>query len=264
MTPQAPSDPPLKTLELNGHRLAYTDEGAGPVLLAVHGVPGSLKDFRWLAPALEGVRFVRVDLPGFGETPLSLEPRPDVPSRAKVVVRVLEALGLEAVTVLGHSFGGPVAAHAALLAGARVKGLALLASVGHRAHRGKRQFGAWKLLSFGFRLPPIRRAMLPKLREAYVRSGFPRSMTDETLVNTLHRVAHTDLALTGRTVRAVRVPTLVAWTKDDPLVEDALSAELAGLAAPGPRLAFPEGGHNLQKTQAVELGAALSAFVRGG
>ena len=62
MTPESPSDPELQTVEVLGGPIAYTDEGEGQPLVAVHGLPGSVRDFRWLAPALpESIRLLRVD-----------------------------------------------------------------------------------------------------------------------------------------------------------------------------------------------------------
>jgi haloalkane dehalogenase len=63
------SDPPPEVLQLPEGPLAYIDEGPreGRALIAVHGIPGSARDFRYLAPQLSSrVRFVRFDMPGFG------------------------------------------------------------------------------------------------------------------------------------------------------------------------------------------------------
>ena len=37
--PESPSDPPLRTVQLPGGPVSYTDEGEGPIVLCVHGVP---------------------------------------------------------------------------------------------------------------------------------------------------------------------------------------------------------------------------------
>ena len=58
-----------------------------------------------------------------------------------------------------------------------------------------------------------------------------------------------------------RVPTLTAWAEDDPFIEKAVLEEHAALLPPGPRLSWREGGHNVQKSQAVELAAALVPFI---
>ena len=84
--------------------------------------------------------------------------------RGRLVLRVLEALKVDRMVLLGHSFGGPIAIEAAQQAGSRAAGLALLASVGLRTHRGKREFPFWRALSVSFRVPPVRWALVAKLK----------------------------------------------------------------------------------------------------
>ncbi len=56
---------------------------------------------------------------------------------------------------------------------------------------------------------------------------------------------------------------LVAYARDDHMVETRISEELAA-ALPGARvLAFDSGGHNLQKTRAAELAQALVEELSG-
>jgi len=61
-------------------------------------------------------------------------------------------------------------------------------------------------------------------------------------------------------VRRPLPPTVIAYARDDHMIETAIAEELAA-AVPGARvLAFDVGGHNIQKTRAVELGAAIRAL----
>ena len=90
-----------------------------------------------------------------------------------------------------------------------------------------------------------------------MRRGFsPRVRPDEALF-ALRCVAALDFAEQRQAARAVRAPTLMAWADDDPLVEPAIGEALSEALPPGPRLAFDEGRHNIQKAQAPALAAAL-------
>jgi pimeloyl-ACP methyl ester carboxylesterase len=61
-------------------------------------------------------------------------------------------------------------------------------------------------------------------------------------------------------VRGPLPPALVAYARDDHMIETEVAEDLAA-AIPGARvLAFDDGGHNIQKTRAVELGAAIRAL----
>lgn len=96
-----------------------------PVVLAVHGVTGHGGRWRELAETeLTGARVLAPDLRGHGRSPA--EPPWSLERHAADLVDVLDAAGVEAAVVLGHSFGGAVALHLALTAPHRVRALVLL------------------------------------------------------------------------------------------------------------------------------------------
>ena len=263
-TPEHPSDPPTSTVSLAGGELSYTDVGEGPVLLALHGGPGSVRDWRWLGPLLEPrVRLVRLDLPGFGVTERSVFRPVDARRRAPFVLEVADALGLDRFAVMGHSLGGALALEVAAQYPDRVSGLALVGSVGKRPHRPIRKTGHGKLKKLvallGF--PPTRWLLMPTLRRSWTRIGFPSGTPDGAKIATMQTMAALDFERNGANAQRLAVPTLLAWTEDDPLIEPSIGLELADLVPDGPRLSYPEGGHNLQKTCAVELGTALADWL---
>lgn len=259
MTPDRPSDPPVHVGWLPKGSFTYTDEGEGPALVALHGLPGSARDFRWLAPALSGVRFIRLEQPSFGGTPRSTEPSTRLADRARFVLAALEAIGIDRFTVLGHSMGGPLAMSVA--ASERVEGLALLASVGLRPHRLMRKIGRYPDLARLVGVPLVSRALLVPLRRGYQRAGFPASTPDAAIVHCTRIFSTISFEEVRAAARCVRAPTFIAWAEDDPLVEPAIGLELARTLPAGPRVVFDEGGHNFQKSRAIELGEALSAWL---
>ena len=260
--PPRPSDPPLRVLRTTLGPVHVADVGVGPAVVALHGVPGSHRDFRWLAPTLEpDLRVVRPDLPGFGETPWNIFPARHPRDRAGLLVPLLDALEIDRCVLLGHSLGGALALEAAVAAPDRVAGLALVASSGLRPHRGYRRFRP-VLWSRALDVPLLGALLRPVLRRAFTVMGFPRSTPTPALVHTMYCFGALDFASSSAAVQALTAPTLVAWTGDDPLIEPDVFRELAEAAPSGPRLSFARGGHNPQKTQAIELGEALVPFVR--
>lgn len=98
--------------------------GDGRPVLALHGVTGHGARWRVLADALPELRFLGVDLRGHGRSPWT--PPWGFEQHVVDAVGVLDALGLDRVPVVGHSFGGAVALHLARLAPDRVERLVLL------------------------------------------------------------------------------------------------------------------------------------------
>lgn len=259
-----PSDPPRQVLTLPIGTVATIDEGSGPTVLAVHGLPGSSRDFRWLAPALcsdeaAPARLVRIDLPGFGETPVTTEPDPSPQGRARVVLALCEALGLDRPVLLGHSMGGVVATAAVALEPAAFSGLALVSSPGLRPHASLRDLPIAQL-RWLVKHPWLLRRLRPLTRRVFAQAGFV-GYPDQALERTLACIAATSIAGHADRVRALALPTLVAWCEDDPMVDPDILAELASACPPGPRLRFPTGGHNPQKAHAQELSQALRAWM---
>lgn len=95
---------------VHGYRRAYRRAGSGPALLLLHGIGDSSESWVPLMPALaEHHTVVAPDLLGHGA---SAKPRADysVGGYANGMRDLLEVLGIERVTVVGHSLGGGVAA----------------------------------------------------------------------------------------------------------------------------------------------------------
>ena len=94
-----------------GLRTRYFEEGAGPVVLLLHGASlGSSADV-WAGNladlAAHGLRVIALDLPGFGMTENPSDH--SVAFRTRFVVAFMDALGIDRAHVVGHSQSGQVA-----------------------------------------------------------------------------------------------------------------------------------------------------------
>jgi pimeloyl-ACP methyl ester carboxylesterase len=259
MRHKTPSDPPRRFLDVGPQRLAYTDEGSGVPIVAIPGLPGGVRDFRWLAPLLgDGVRFLRLELPGYGASPRTGYAGMTIPERAEVVRGFIEAMALPPAILLGHSSGATVVAHLALHHPAQVSAAAFIAPPGPMAHY---PVGAYRALVRVFLSRVGRALMRPALRALFRIGGFPGYLTDRERMYTALDAAAKDFDLYREDVRAMTCPTLVAWARDDRLIPVPTYEALDALAPPGPRLHFEDGGHNIQKTRAVEIARALKELL---
>lgn len=261
--PLPTSDPEPQFLALPHGPLAYADEGPrdAPVLVAVHGIPGSLRDFRYLPPQLcGGVRLVRLDMPGFGASAPLDEAIDSVHGRARVVLEAADRLGLAEFAVLGHSMGGAAALLVAAGQPQRVTRLLLVASVGFSLHRG---LGlpplAFRLVARGLRLPLLRSVLTPISRRQYRKRRFPGAdqMDAAAFSLQLRALGATDFEVLRHAAGGSLPPALVAYAHDDHMVETWISEELARQLPQARVLSFEAGGHNIQKTRAVELAQAI-------
>ncbi|MFG1640863.1 alpha/beta fold hydrolase [Amycolatopsis sp. NPDC049252] len=107
--------------------LSYRDTGTGAPLVFLHGNPTSSYLWRNVTPALPGRR-IAPDLIGMGESD-----RPDIEYTFDDHARYLDAwfdeLALDEVTLIGHDWGGALAADWASRHPGRVRGLAFTEAI---------------------------------------------------------------------------------------------------------------------------------------
>lgn len=119
-----------RTATLNGYDFSYTDSGKGPALLFIHGLTGSQRNWAHLIDALNhDHRVLAPDLFGHGA---SAKPKGDysLTAHAATMRDLLDLLGIDRVTLVGHSFGGGIAMQFCYLFPERVERLVLVASGG--------------------------------------------------------------------------------------------------------------------------------------
>src|SRR4051812_48234278 len=101
--------------------------GTGTPLVLLHGLLDSCEGWDAVVDATQRP-CLAIDLPGFGRSDLPSRPR--VSAYAEDVIAALEHLKIRALTLVGHSLGGAVAAAVAERAPEGVTALVLLAPVG--------------------------------------------------------------------------------------------------------------------------------------
>jgi pimeloyl-ACP methyl ester carboxylesterase len=94
-------------------------------VLALAGLTRNGTDFDYVAPFLEGVRLIRLDYRGRGQSDWADPATYKVPVEAQDALALLDHLGLAAAAILGTSRGGIIGMGLAAHAGPRVLGLAL-------------------------------------------------------------------------------------------------------------------------------------------
>ncbi len=90
-------------------QLEYEDRGEGEVLVLLHGLGCSARDWGLQMPALSShFRVIAPSLRGFGDSARHSGPS-SIMQYAEDVAALLDALGIERAHVFGHSMGGAVA-----------------------------------------------------------------------------------------------------------------------------------------------------------
>lgn len=119
-----------QTVRLHGHDLSYVDTGSGSVILFIHGILGSQRQWEHLVDRMDDDhRVVLPDLFGHGD---SAKPFGDysISAHAAALRDLLDHLDIDRVTLVGHSLGGGIAMQFFYLFPERVERLVLVSSGG--------------------------------------------------------------------------------------------------------------------------------------
>ncbi len=115
-------------LDVNGRKIFVREQGQGPAVLLLHGVPSSSFLYRkMLGPlAARGLRAISFDFPGIG---LSAKPKGadyDWHALAEWVDHVVNALELREVHLVIHDIAGPIGAEWAIDHAERVRSITIM------------------------------------------------------------------------------------------------------------------------------------------
>lgn len=259
-----------RTIEFAGCRVRVRDEGAGPVVLFLHG--WALDSDQWWSQAEEltaAWRIVRIDRVGYGAS----SGAPSVENDVRALEAVVDALGLERFALVAASAAGRAALRYALARPERLDALVLDGVPLEGFHPGPRADEAVPLAA----LAALReREGMGAVRAALAALPFFRLHGDDrrshaALATMLARYPGSDLLDAGASGGAVpnvaarldelRMPVLVV-TGEFESAHRRLTADALAYGLPRARRAIIEGaGHLAALDRPCRYGAAVYPFL---
>lgn len=262
--------------------IEYTEGGAGPPILVVHGSGGGYDQGELIARAVLGDELHWIAPSRFGYLRSTFRDGATFDDQAHAYAKLLDQLGVDKVAVVALSHGGPSALLFALLHPERVTSLTLI-SCGVASSSDSEQAQAdakgnslttiyqYDPLYWGFStllrrpliklmgandaviadLPPQQRRLIDQVID-YMNPVAPRSAG----------VAFDNAAaMPNERIAAIRVPTLIFHARDDGL-QLYRNAEFAAATIPGATLrSFDRGGHLLIAVEQPTIREATRRFI---
>jgi pimeloyl-ACP methyl ester carboxylesterase len=271
-----------KTTVLHGQALNYVQAGSGSVLLLIHGIAGTLENWRAvIEPLARSHTVIAPDLPGHGGSAPSAGDY-SLGTLATGLRDLLVALGQDRATLVGHSLGGGIAMQFAYQFPELTERLVLVSSGGlgpevSRVLRAAALPGADLFIAGTAALGSTVGAKLarglaivglrPSPDVAEVARGYA-SLNDAerraAFLATLRGVVGTGgqrVAAGDRFYLAQGMPTLIIWGARDPIIP-VQHARSAHEAIAGSRLeVFPGVGHMPQLEAPGHFIAVLERFI---
>jgi pimeloyl-ACP methyl ester carboxylesterase len=230
---------PLQHVTIHGHTVGFRRGGTGQRILLIHGLAGSSKTWDDVIPLLTPhAEVIAVDLLGHGE---SAKPTGDysLGAFASGLRDFLSILGVDSVTIVGHSFGGGVAMQLAYQHPHLVDRLVLVGSGGLGREvswllRVLTLPGAEYVMPFAFPKPIVDRATSvgrqlgrrnirsPRLAEMWrAYSSLAGATNRKAFVRTMRGViepAGQTVNASDRLYLAAHVPTMIVWGDRDGII----------------------------------------------
>jgi non-heme chloroperoxidase len=274
--PPPPLEPPGRRVLLpDGVGLNVIDEGDGPAIVLVHGLPGMGSDWRYLTDALvaRGQRVIAVDRAGYGHSDARENASPV--TNTEDMLALLEATGVEDATFVGWSYGGVVGMMVAEQAPDAIGRLVLVGTGGPDSADAQppeapgfmRFLYSDPVLVWRASVPPIGWGLM---QAASTRAFSGGEMPDWWIDGLKANFARQNTLLTYRSEmftfdgelkpEAIGVPTLILHGDDDLLAPVAIGRYLDTVIPDSRLIETPGGSHMIPVTHAEELADAIVAF----
>jgi pimeloyl-ACP methyl ester carboxylesterase len=268
--------------KVDGVRVHYQDAGPehAPAMILIHGFCAS--SFIWadvIEPlAAEGFRVIVPDLIGFGFSEKPSWASYTIEMQARMIVRLMDSLGLDRATLVGSSYGGAVAATVALDYPDRVDRLVMLDAVINDEAKEQPLLRLSELPLLGEVLAPLLLTSVPLMRwrlgEVYSKAN-RGLMTDERLAghhrplvaaNTHHAVLQTLRHWHANRIEhdapTINHPTLILWGEFDTDVPIKNGQKLHALIPHSRFVVFRGCGHIPQEECPGDFVEVVSDFCR--
>lgn len=246
-----------RTLRLSdGGTVRVLEAGAGEPLLLIHGV--GLRAEAWGPQMRLEAHVIAVDMPGHGESS-HLPAGAGLPEYVAWAARVIEALGLGAVNVAGHSMGSLISAGLAIERPDLVKRVALLNAVHRRSPEARAAvLGRAAEIAAGGGSIEAPLARWFTAAEAATReqvAGWLRAVNPKGYATAYRAFAEGDAVYADR-LNEIRCPALFLTGDGDPNSTPAMTHTMAGMVQHGRAVVIEGHRHmvNLTAPRAVSAG----------
>lgn len=267
-------------LEIEGVRVHYQEAGAqaAPVLLLIHGFTAS--NFVWsdvlLPLARNGFRVIAPDLVGFGFSEKPKRGEYTVDAQARMIIGLMDHLGIERAVMVGSSYGGAVAATCALDYSERIKRLVLVDAVINDDIKRQPLMRLASAPLLGDLISPLmlgsRRIIFNRLRQGYAPQN--AHLFDERKMKAHHRpllAANTQRAALATLRRwsagrieeeahRIQQPVLLVWGEYDPETPLKHGRQLLEKIPNSRLLIFRDCGHMPMEEYPREFAEVVTSF----
>ena len=261
---------------IDGHKIAFREQGEGSPVMLIHGIPTNSFMWRDIIPQLATKhRVIAPDLLNYGQSDKPESADVSINAQSRLVVQLMDSLGVRRADVVAHDIGGGVAQLIAVNYPERVRKLVLMDSVCFDSwpipeFEPLQQPGADTAMSLGDFVSMMRgfmpngvyndRAMTNDVIDLYLA---PWSTEDgkRAFFRNLRRLNKEYTQSIADELKNLPHQTLVMWGDKDPFQKPEYAPKLADAIPHAELVWIEDAGHWLIDEKPDEIGGHISQFL---
>ena len=265
-----------QSVQIEGYRVAYAEQGEGSPVVLIHGIPTSNLLWRKIIPELARKhRVFAPDMLNYGRSDKPADANVSIEAQSRLIVKLMDQLGLKSADIVAHDIGGGVAQLMAVNYPEKVRKLILIDTV---------CFDSWPIPEFfplqkaGAEEDMSLEAFLKMMRE-FMPQGVHRkaAMTDEVidlylepwsseagkkaLFRNFRRLNPEYTQAIAGELKHLSNETLIMWAEHDAFQKKAYASKLQETIPNAKLIWIKDAGHWLMEEKPDEISGHLIAFL---
>lgn len=265
-----------QSVQIDGYRVAYDEQGEGSPVVLIHGIPTSNLLWRKVMPELAKTHQVFApDMLNYGKSDKPADANVSIEAQSRVIVKFMDQLGLTSAHIVAHDIGGGVAQLIAVNYPDKVRKLVLIDTV---------CFDSWPIPEF----LPLQKAgaeeamsldAFVKMMRAFMPQGVynKAAMTDQVidlymapwsteegkkaLFRNLRRLNPEYTQAIAGELKHLANETLILWAENDIFQKPAYASRLQETIPNAQLIWIKNAGHWLMEEKPQEVSGHLIKFL---
>lgn len=262
-------------IRVSGHRIAYLEQGEGPPVLLLHGIPTSSLLWRNVIPGLaQNRRVIAPDLLNYGKSDKPRDANVSIEAQSRLILGIMDALGIHRADVVAHDIGGGIAQLLAVNHPERINRLVLADAV---------CFDSWPIPEFTpLQEPGAEEKMSIEEFEQMHRDFLPKGLHDQSVATpalanmvvepwrgeegkraffrNLRRLNPEYTLAIADELKHLPHQALIVWGRHDPFQKPEYAEKLRA-TLPNARLEWIDASHWLTEERPEEVAEAIGNFL---
>lgn len=257
-------------------KVHYVDQGQGKIILMIHGLGGSHRNFEKLASEMsKDYRVIRIDLPGFGLSEFPQKRKDLMNIYEDMLVGFVEYIQADSIILVGNSMGGMISWVYTYKHPEKVEKLVLAGSAGYNLEEARKQ--AIQLARFDFVRAAANKGVPLFLTKSGVKRCYynPDFIIDKEVekanifwnieghLDVFFDIAKTKEFPNEAWIKEIKKPCLIIWGENDEIAPLVNASKFERDIEHSKKIIYSHCGHMPQNECTQRMSTDIRQFIEG-